>query len=914
MFITLKNIGIALLLLLPAMASGQLRSTGPIPPDMKMTVEELYAADLQRAKKYAGSRGADRQQVMEASYQINKMMAGGRILYGDAVSHMVERIADTLLKDYPELRSELRFYTVNSPEVNAFATGQGMVFVNLGLVAQVENEAQIAFILSHEIIHYYRAHAMEEMVKDKNRKKSRKQDVEYESNDVELDNFLRWHNRSRTMESEADSLGIELFYRRSPYYKGVIDGVFDVLQYGALPFDDVPFDTTFFNTPYYQLTGCWLREVTGITSRDNYDDSRSTHPNILTRRRQCSALLHGKGGQPFVTIGKEEFEALREMARMECVRQEVIHGQYARAFYNAWLMRQNPANDVALLDRYMAYSLYGYAMHRVQGTPIIKQDYTLVQGESQQVYYALQEMSLEQVLLVALHAAWQAHKDYPASSDYRQMADDLMEQLRFAAKRSSDDYLSMVAENTDSVGYSGKADGLEPLSKYDRIRQKRKEQTENTPTSYALTDLMMADSSFAELLTAHLEGSADTSHVADTVGHNGLMVFNPVSLVFSDLSDDMKVGKSASTERRLTRHIMGTAKRMGRHGIDFSDDGLHKMVSDTQYNDFMTLCEWMNEFWLVKDKFRMQRMTQPLMDELTARHDAREVNLTAMLNIENRRGEASLSSVLFIPTIPLTLIGMFTGIEKTALATMTVDAREGTILSSQTYNYNVADHDDLLVAMLYDSYRRTATGKSTKGFLGRRLAITGGVNMGLSGVRPVRKGHILAFTPWAAIEYAIKRNRSIAVSVRYHKAYDDVVESDWRGLLFGLIDDDWSNPSTDTKPVSRSMWTVNLDLRRYTRSDFAPLGLYFSYGLHWIHMSELDGDGGVNTFGIHGGVGRNYVFFERLLLNYEVSYAYTYGFLKVMGFTKDTRPNAHYGDAIYSNIISIRLGLGFLPF
>ena len=52
------------------MASGQLRSTGPIPPDMKMTVEELYAADLQRAKKYAGSRGADRQQVMEAAFSM----------------------------------------------------------------------------------------------------------------------------------------------------------------------------------------------------------------------------------------------------------------------------------------------------------------------------------------------------------------------------------------------------------------------------------------------------------------------------------------------------------------------------------------------------------------------------------------------------------------------------------------------------------------------------------------------------------------------------------------------------------------------------------------------------------------------------------------------------------------------------
>lgn len=910
----LKNIMIALLLLLSSAASGQWRSTGPVPPDLKMTVEQLYSADLQRAKKYAGSRGADRLQVMEASYQINKMMASGRILYGDEVIRMVERIADTLLKDYPELRSELRFYTVNSPEVNAFATGQGMVFVNLGLVAQVENEAQLAFILSHEIIHYYRAHAMKNLVKDKDRKKQREKDVDYDADDVELDNFLRWHNRSRAMESEADSLGIEMFYRRSPYYKGVSEGVFDVLQYGALPFDDVPFDTTYFNTPYYQLTGCWLNEVTGITSRDNYDDSRSTHPNILSRRRQCSALLHGKKGQTFVTISQADFEALREKARIECVRQEIIHGQYARAFYNAWLLKRNPQNNVAQLDRCMAYALYGYALHRVHGSLVSKQDHSLIQGESQQVYYALQTMSVEEILLVALHAVWQAHKAYPTSGDYALMADDLMEQLRFAAKRSSEDYLSEYSENSENSEYSEKSDNPETLSKYDRIRQKRQEKTENTPTSYALTDLMDADSTFSDLLTSHLDGTADTTRAVDTVGRQGLLVFNPVSLVFSDLNDEIKVSKSATAEHRLTQRIMGSAERVGKHSVDFSDDGLHQMVSDTQYNDFMTLCEWMNEFWLTKGDFRIQLMTQPMMDELTARHDAREVNLTAMLNVENRRGEASIASAIFIPTIPLTLIGMFTGIEKTALATLTVDAREGKILSRQTYSYTVADHNDLLDAMLYDSYRRAITGKLPKGFLGRRMSISGGVNMGLSGVRPVRRGHIVAFTPWMAIEYAIQRNRSLVVSARYHKAYDDVVASDWRGLLFGLIGDDWSDPSTETKPVSRSMWTYNLDLRHYPRSDFAPLGLYYSYGLHWIHMSELDGDGGVNTFGIHGGVGRNYVFFDRLVLNYEVSYAYTYGFLKVMGFTDDTRPNAHYGDAIYSNLISIRLGLGFLPF
>ena len=85
-------------------AKAQLRSVGPVPQDLKLSVQELYEADMQRAKKYAGGRVKNKEQVKEASYRINKMLAGGHIVYGDPISRMVERIADTLLKDYPELR------------------------------------------------------------------------------------------------------------------------------------------------------------------------------------------------------------------------------------------------------------------------------------------------------------------------------------------------------------------------------------------------------------------------------------------------------------------------------------------------------------------------------------------------------------------------------------------------------------------------------------------------------------------------------------------------------------------------------------------------------------------------------------------------------------------------------------------
>jgi Peptidase family M48 len=53
---------------------------------------------------------------------------------------------------------EFRFYVVEDPSINAAALPDGTVLVNTGLLGVVENESQLAFVLSHEIAHVLQAH------------------------------------------------------------------------------------------------------------------------------------------------------------------------------------------------------------------------------------------------------------------------------------------------------------------------------------------------------------------------------------------------------------------------------------------------------------------------------------------------------------------------------------------------------------------------------------------------------------------------------------------------------------------------------------------------------------------------------------------------------------------------------------
>ncbi len=46
-----------------------------------------------------------------------------------------------------------RFYVVQSPQINAFTTTGGFVYIHTGLIAAAENEDQLAGVIAHEIAH-----------------------------------------------------------------------------------------------------------------------------------------------------------------------------------------------------------------------------------------------------------------------------------------------------------------------------------------------------------------------------------------------------------------------------------------------------------------------------------------------------------------------------------------------------------------------------------------------------------------------------------------------------------------------------------------------------------------------------------------------------------------------------------------
>lgn len=97
----------------------------------------------------------------------------GRILNDGQVQDYVNNVAQKLIPDYVKKKINFIFIVVENPEPNANVRANGLAFVNTGLLKILENEAQLATVLGHEIAHVLYKHNSNEMQANQEAEKSK---------------------------------------------------------------------------------------------------------------------------------------------------------------------------------------------------------------------------------------------------------------------------------------------------------------------------------------------------------------------------------------------------------------------------------------------------------------------------------------------------------------------------------------------------------------------------------------------------------------------------------------------------------------------------------------------------------------------------------------------------------------------
>lgn len=415
-------------------------SSGALPEEFIRTARSLSEEEIKNIP-YGPDKSVKNQFAMANNYFLKDLLLSGDVLVNDPLTIYVNKVADELLKQQPQVRQSLHIYVTKSPDVNAYAFDKGFIFVNVGLLAQLENEAQLAYILAHEITHVIKKHSVNEYIENVRMENGT---GNYSRGSSE-DQLLARYRFSKEQESEADMEGLKLI-KQTGYSIRALSGAFDVMQYSYLPFEIIDFKKSFFEDEYLKLPDTlFLKEVADIKANDDYDDSKSTHPNIRKRRGAIEPELkvEDESSRKKYIVSEEGFKMVRENARFECCKLYLADRDYVNAIYAAYILSQKYPDNV-YLKKVIAKGFYNILANKGGGSRINNNktvisigdgrissgdekmpDYTTIEGASQRLYYMLQTMDAKELNTMALSYTFRAHKQHPGDAVLSSLTDSL---------------------------------------------------------------------------------------------------------------------------------------------------------------------------------------------------------------------------------------------------------------------------------------------------------------------------------------------------------------------------------------------------------------------------------------------------------------------------------------------------------
>ncbi|MGQ0579036.1 MAG: M48 family metalloprotease [Betaproteobacteria bacterium] len=154
----------------------------------------------------------EEQRVWGQAKEFNEAIRKSAVVYRDeAVTAYVQSVMARL---FPEFGGGIRVQVVQAPQLNAFALPDGYIYVNLGLLARFQNEAQLATVLAHEGTHFTHRHGFRNQ-------KNLKSTTAFASVTAmlgvpvfpQLIAISSIFGFSRELESEADNVGYERLAR-----------------------------------------------------------------------------------------------------------------------------------------------------------------------------------------------------------------------------------------------------------------------------------------------------------------------------------------------------------------------------------------------------------------------------------------------------------------------------------------------------------------------------------------------------------------------------------------------------------------------------------------------------------------------------------------------------------------------------
>jgi Peptidase family M48 len=355
-----------------AVATAQLQPGYVFQKDDTLLKKKYYEQALKKKSELVASLGkenaADYRKIYDDQFNIiGELLQTSRSVTSPEAHQYLQSVLQAVILANTELKGlELRVVFSRDWWPNAYSLGDGTIIINAGLMIYLDNEAELVFVLCHELAHYYLNHsgkAIKKYVETINSiefqeklKRLSKQQYRVNQELAELAKNILFDSRlhSRNNEVEADRQAF-LFMKRSGYDCNAIKNTLQLLNVidDTVLYKSLDIEQSFCSREY-PFKKKWIEKESGIFSQlDEKDtplsqaekDSLKTHPDCLKRillLKDSLATITTPGSR--FLVNKDIFYKLKKEFYFEMAEQCYKRGNLSRNLYYSLLLLQGGEN------------------------------------------------------------------------------------------------------------------------------------------------------------------------------------------------------------------------------------------------------------------------------------------------------------------------------------------------------------------------------------------------------------------------------------------------------------------------------------------------------------------------------------------------------------------------------------------
>ncbi|WP_312286736.1 M48 family metalloprotease [Chryseobacterium gleum] len=318
--------------------------------------------------QYSGKTGSELSKIYkEFGTDFEKQVKNKDFIFKSEFESSIQSMIQRLKKNNPKIPQDLKILIAKDNTPNAYCLADGTFVINMGLYSWLNNEEQIAAVISHELGHKIEEHSLKTFLKmieqDKQDKimveniksttTSRSQSQNQKAFDIFKNTVYKKGVERRQSEMQADSLGYVIF-RNSDFKKAEFVNALQRLQdFDTISPRELKVETykKLFNLPKQAFNEKWMKKEDFSLYNYNFykeklnKDSLASHPEV-SRRIEMLKRIFAELKTPAASEKPSDlFVALQKTARMEILPNYFHSEDYGLGIYAAMQFLQDEEEE-----------------------------------------------------------------------------------------------------------------------------------------------------------------------------------------------------------------------------------------------------------------------------------------------------------------------------------------------------------------------------------------------------------------------------------------------------------------------------------------------------------------------------------------------------------------------------------------